>query len=338
MTGLIIRSLRDLMDYMLMNDVHFDGKKSSMNFLEYQKNWLKTVAFKAAQEQGVKKLVIAGDLFDNRTQVNIKVLQDVLTLLKESHFEKIFICAGNHDLYYRSTSSYSILKVLAAACDKTVLVIDDCLVEDDLLMIPWINTGNVDRVLATLRSIEYIPEIVLHYEGGDTEVDEELYRLKNNQCNIMSGHYHYRGEHGPVFMNGAPFRITIADVEEAQGVSIVKQRKTTFIENNDHYIVDVCSKEELYAIDPSDVKDRIVRFTSSVDITDEDYKKMSVYRELAHQFSLFLAPKSDIVQHQGDQTDGTDRKSIDTYVNDILSKEDPEVKTRVQTLLKGAEV
>ena len=95
------------MKFGIYTDLHFGSYADDDNFLDYQLKVLADI-HKDYEKQGIKKIVIGGDVFDSRKKIDVKVLNKVKEFYTtESEKFHIYIIAGNHDYYNKFDDSYS---------------------------------------------------------------------------------------------------------------------------------------------------------------------------------------------------------------------------------------
>jgi len=129
----------------LISDIHFGVHELNLDkWLDIQLDYFYNFFIPILEKKYKKddKLFILGDLFDNRTYLNIKVMVKVLELFET--FEKmnidIHIITGNHDLWGEHDYRYNSLNILKKFnnvqiyTDPTILNINSV----KILLLPWI--------------------------------------------------------------------------------------------------------------------------------------------------------------------------------------------------------
>jgi len=87
-----------------------------------------------AQEEGCDGLIILGDVFDSRTEIDVSVLDQVCRTVAAAAAEMpVKILAGNHDSYLR-TPQYTSLQVFGGMAD----VYDEPAVSEGFAFMPWV--------------------------------------------------------------------------------------------------------------------------------------------------------------------------------------------------------
>ena len=91
----------------ILGDIHFGVRRNSALFhtiLMESLDWfLKSV-------KKTDSIVILGDIFDSRSSVDFKVLNDAIVFFNNlsSKCKDVHILVGNHDLYYKENDIYNV--------------------------------------------------------------------------------------------------------------------------------------------------------------------------------------------------------------------------------------
>lgn len=107
---------------LIFSDIHIDAHKKSKERLQHCLDALEWV-FKVATEKKVKDIVFAGDLFQNRQQIDVMTYNltfDILYKYCKSQFN-LFLLIGNHDLWFHDKWDISSVKPFSAIENVTVI-------------------------------------------------------------------------------------------------------------------------------------------------------------------------------------------------------------------------
>ena len=121
----------------MATDIHFGGKGNSKLFNEDILDFFEWFV-KQANERGCETCIILGDWHDSRSSINVLTLNyslKALRLLNDS-FDKTFIIAGNHDLFYREKRDIHSL-VVGDGLEK-VTIVDEPTEIDNVYFLPWL--------------------------------------------------------------------------------------------------------------------------------------------------------------------------------------------------------
>jgi len=229
----------------LLSDLHFGVRKNSEVFLDSQLRFIVEQFVPYLKEHGIKKIFMLGDLFDNRSSTNTKVMNAVYdifaTCLKD--FE-IYMIIGNHDCYFNSTVNINSMKFLEGF--KNIHLIEKItkitLNKKKIVMVPWI----VDNV-EFIREFQKINcDICMgHFNISGfhfnkfKKSDDGLHGKLFGKCKkVFTGHFHIRNSqkiHGSeIVYVGSPYQLTRNDIDESRGFTILdlSTLEYKFIDNN----------------------------------------------------------------------------------------------------------
>ena len=208
------------------------------------------------KRQGITQILFTGDVFDHRTQLNIRTMCKVKELFKSvlGDFE-VFIVQGNHDLYYKNSYDYTALSLISDLPNVTVVertVKKFELLGKDWYFVPWVIEENEDGFREWLgklasRSDDAIANTVIfgHFElngvcmEGNTYAKHGMdmaYLLRAARL-TLSGHYHGKSyaSHGPneLIYVGSPYQLTFVNSGEEHGYYTLDENlEYEFIENS----------------------------------------------------------------------------------------------------------
>jgi DNA repair exonuclease SbcCD nuclease subunit len=231
---------------LMYSDLHIHAhKKSGHRFLDCLKvqEWV----FQQAIERGIRDIVFLGDLFHDRTR--IEVLCYVMTYnLFEKYLTgqypiKLYLLLGNHDLYHRERTEifsprmldqFSELTIIDKPCSLNIGGNDLDFLPftenpiDDLNMLVEANPKEKSkkRVLcshlaidgAQLNSFGTIADVVVEHDGEMVKIGTD--KLKHWD-KVWLGHYHGAQilEHGVEYL-GSPLQLTKSEVNQEKHIAI----------------------------------------------------------------------------------------------------------------------
>jgi len=145
------------MKIFLTGDVHFDCRNGNQKLLESNVLFWRW-AVKEAKKQGVVQYYILGDIFDNRSLVNLPSLSKGYTILSYLKDETHLI-VGNHDSFYRNSLAITSLDIFEDVDGMTVhkkplFVLDHFGVDKHALFIPWICESNYQESIDLIKSVK----------------------------------------------------------------------------------------------------------------------------------------------------------------------------------------
>ena len=189
-------------------------------------------------------LIHLGDVYDSRQSINIKVLNlgvDVFESLSEVFTDGIYVIAGNHDLWGKTSNEINSLKSIKWIPNVNILEEPETLVLGDkkFLMMPWRkdhateeefldNAGPHDYLCchADIRGLKFNRYVTVE-EGADSK---KFSKFKT----VYSGHIHYSQVVNNIHMLGSPYELTRSDMGNPKSVTLLDLQsgeETKFVNN-----------------------------------------------------------------------------------------------------------
>ena len=170
--------------------------------------------------------IFCGDWHHNRNSLNLTTMDTTIRLLEKlgESFEKFYMFAGNHDLYYkdkRDVKSTEFAKHI-----PNVTVVDEIQVIEDVALVPWL-VGDEWRRMEKLQA-KYLFghfELPSFYMNAMVQMPDHG-ELKSehfkNQEYVFSGHFHKRQKQGKIHYIGNAFPHNYADAwDDDRGMMIL---------------------------------------------------------------------------------------------------------------------
>lgn len=230
----------------LCGDFHFGVRKNSEIFLTSQLRFIEEQFIPYLKENDINDIFILGDLFDNRSSTNTKVMNSVYEIF-EHYFKdfKVYMIIGNHDCYFNSTVEVNSLKFLNKF-SNVQLIEKITSIEIDkkkIIMVPWI-TDNVSFI-KEFNEISACDICLGHFniqgfnfnkfKKSDDGIQGGIF---SNCKKVFSGHFHIRNSqiiHGSeIVYTGSPFQLTRNDIDETRGFIILDTSNLEYkhVDNN----------------------------------------------------------------------------------------------------------
>ena len=145
----------------IIGDLHFGIKKADSSFLEYQKGYFENEFFPLLYKNGVKTVIQTGDILDSRTHIDFVVARFIhknfFLPLKERYIN-FYSVLGNHDIFYRQSTSLSGIKELTERYPNVHIVTkyssydwDNCQID----FVPWICNENAEEIANEIKNSSY---------------------------------------------------------------------------------------------------------------------------------------------------------------------------------------
>lgn len=149
-----------------LSDTHFGLKNGNVEWYNIQMGFFNKQFIphvKANYRQG-DILLIPGDVFDSRQNLNIFIMYGVISLfekLAKIFKDGIYISIGNHDIYQKETNTINSLKCLRGIDNIYVAVDSPLTIKSDfgqkITLMPWNNTTEDElEVIKTIGSSDYL--------------------------------------------------------------------------------------------------------------------------------------------------------------------------------------
>lgn len=177
-------------------------------------------------------VVVAGDFFDNRQQLNISILNIGADIVgRMSSVAEVFMLVGNHDIYKRQDTHCSSLRAFAAY--PGVSIVDDLTMlriagGRGILLVPWV--GDAARETAIVSDYSSLADImVMHSDISGLTYDNGMEVMDGVNVStfagrkIYSGHIHKRqtSADGKVTYLGSPYQLRRSDIGNDKGIYTV---------------------------------------------------------------------------------------------------------------------
>lgn len=179
-----------------------------------------------AQANNCETGIFCGDWHHNRNSLNLTTMDTTIRCLEKlgAAFEKFYMFAGNHDLYYkdkRDVKSTEFAKHIPG-----ITVVDEIKVIEDVALVPWL-VGDEWRRIEKLQAKYlfghfelpsfYMNAMVQMPDHGELKAEH----FKNQEY-VFSGHFHKRQIQGKIHYIGNAFPHNYADAwDDDRGMMIL---------------------------------------------------------------------------------------------------------------------
>ena len=229
----------------IITDTHYGARKGSKHLHDYFELFYNNVFFPALEEHGVEAVIHMGDAFDSRKSIDYQSLEwakrVVFNPLKKYDVHMII---GNHDTYYKNTNEVNSPELLLQTYPniKTYSKPTEVNVGGlDILFLPWINQGNEELSLNTIKKTSCRCAMG-HLELQGFRVNRQIImehgldsKLFEKFDHVFSGHYHTRSSDGRISYLGNPYEMYWTDVNDTRGFHIFDTETLTLTPVNNPY-------------------------------------------------------------------------------------------------------
>jgi DNA repair exonuclease SbcCD nuclease subunit len=208
-----------------VGDIHFGDHTNSADWLLRQVRMFDK--FIGSTINIGDPVVFMGDIFDNRQAINVKVMDEAIDCIENfAKTNKVYIIAGNHDVYYVDNNDVTTLKLFRNNRDITVFTKSK---EFEIygikfLAAPWCK-DNTKIVDAINNSSEDVKVVLMHadvsgmaYDNGE-EIKNgvDLDAITKNVF-MISGHIHAMQKKKNLLYVGTPMQLDRGDMGKKKGI------------------------------------------------------------------------------------------------------------------------
>lgn len=212
----------------VLGDTHFGVRNDLSSIAEEQRRYFKDEFFPDLKKRGITTIVQMGDLFDRRQFLTLKTMehfeQSFYKLLEEYDIH-MYMLLGNHDVLYKDTNIINSPDLYLANHTRiTVINTPESILDNKILMVPWINKENYDDTIDSIKN-NNSPYCFGHFElagfsiqkgtiaqDGGLPVDN-LFKFDK----VLSGHYHTISHKGNITYTGVPYEMTWNQFDDTTG-------------------------------------------------------------------------------------------------------------------------
>ena len=236
----------------IFSDLHVGVSNDSKMRLDETQKCVKWI-IQEFKKNEVDWVIFCGDLFNSRYSINVNTLNVGIDIVEALafNFEKIFLIAGNHDIYYKNTNninSITFLKDLSR--NDNIYVID----KEPLFLNVNGTTFGLYPWGVDIEGIKKIEDFTAptygfgHFEfNGAENLGQTMTGAKYSLANLFalgdtlfSGHYHKNKTYTDLksgkylYMVGSPLQLNWADYNLNKKIVILDTDSQKFIELNNN--------------------------------------------------------------------------------------------------------
>jgi DNA repair exonuclease SbcCD nuclease subunit len=222
----------------IASDIHAGVHQNSSTWHDVLFNWANW--FKQQCEiNDIKDIIIPGDLFHERNEVNVNTLHVISKVLESWKNFNIIILVGNHDSYYKDRSDVHSLEMLKHWDNITIIdtIKTDTFFGKTISFCPWASDVSLlpksDILFGHLEIQGFNVTRERVCEGGESAIN-----LLNIADLIITGHFHIRDERvfekGTILYTGCAYELYWGDYDTIKGFHILNIPTCTydFVPNN----------------------------------------------------------------------------------------------------------
>ena len=183
-----------------------------------------------AKKNNCETGIFCGDWNHNRNSLNLTTMDTGIRLLEKlgEAFDKFYMFAGNHDLYYKDKRD--IKSTEFARHIPGITVIDQMMVQDDVALVPWLVEDEWRKVPKLKAKYLFghfeLPSFYMNAMVQMPDHGELKSEHFENQEYVFSGHFHKRQKQGKIHYIGNAFPHNYADTwDDERGMMILDREK-----------------------------------------------------------------------------------------------------------------
>jgi DNA repair exonuclease SbcCD nuclease subunit len=216
----------------LLSDIHMGVRKNSEIFLQSQIDFLKNQFVPYLKENNIKNIFWLGDLFDNRSSTNTKIMNSLYDFFENDMKDFIsYIIVGNHDTYYNSSVQVNSLKFLSnfkhveLIEEIKTIEIESC----KITLVPWITDNNefIKEFRKTSCDVCMGHFNIYGFHFNKFKISDDGFQSKifGNCKKVFTGHFHIRNsqkiQDTEIIYIGSPYQLTRNDIDENRGFTVL---------------------------------------------------------------------------------------------------------------------
>jgi DNA repair exonuclease SbcCD nuclease subunit len=223
----------------LFSDIHIGLGQDSELWHNIVLNFAKW-ASQVYLDKGIKQILIPGDIFHNRNEINVNTLSVAKKFFDYFKNFEIFISTGNHCCYFKNNSTVNSISILDGWSNIKIFDNEPVILthkNKSISMIPWgVPFEQIPKTDICIGHFEIVSFYMNTYkicEHGMTS--NNLFKKAKT---IISGHFHKRDHrkynNGEIIYLGSPYQHNFGDTGDQRGIYVydIDNNSFEFIENN----------------------------------------------------------------------------------------------------------
>lgn len=305
------------MKYIIITDTHFGAKNNSQFWCAKQMDFMyKTLIPYINNLDEQWTLVHLGDVFDSRSVINSKIVDEVDKMFKAinevcgKHNTEMIVIGGNHDYFSPENDSVSFLNIILRGYDNITLLTDTSLVVEngnklDLFM-PWYEFNNIDTLKSKIEKASSIGKIGSIFTHTDVNFDEEFSSVLDG-ITVYAGHIHQPVNKKTWHNLGSTFAKDMSDANRQPGAYIIDENTFEMLYNNESVRFwkynSIPDEAEQLKWNEHDI------ITFAIDRYTYEYKHEEI-KQIKSKFALTVTVLPDDIVINNDATNSIDIEAI----------------------------
>jgi len=215
--------------YAIIGDLHFGKKEDHDIFVKYQiQSYLKVI--ESIKKQGIKTIILAGDICDNRKYITYTTLQIIKKHIIDPELNYIIV-VGNHDAYYKNTNKLNAPKELFGEFENVTIIDNEpkeiIIDKDKCLFVPWMNKENSEICMKSIKTSN-AKYCFGHFDINGAQMTKGILcgsSLRSDYFKkferVFSGHFHLTQEIGNIIYIGSMCQLDWNDYGDKKRIIII---------------------------------------------------------------------------------------------------------------------
>lgn len=220
----------------LIADIHH-GLKSDATIFHDQHKELCSWIVKEFSAKGVTKIIVLGDWFHNRSEINVKTLIEAYNNVKSlASLFKVYLLVGNHDSYQKNSIDISSIYIFESIKNIEIIKQPTTIELNGLhcLLVPWI--VDYENFITQIKNGKFgnVDVMFGHFEFQGGQMSGSRFKLKIGDDpkeitkyvshKIFSGHYHLHDWlNEKIVYIGSPMQSNFGEAEDDKFIWIIDQ-------------------------------------------------------------------------------------------------------------------
>lgn len=275
------------MKSLIIGDLHL-GIKNNTNFINYQIEELnKTLKF--ISDNNIENVIFLGDIFDNRQNIDINILYNIIDPFEKLNKINVYIIVGNHDTYFKTTNDINSLSTIFKKYNFNIIdKIQEINIDGEkCLFVPWMNKYNFENYVDKIKKSN-AKYCFGHFAINDFYMIKGVKEQKGLEQSIFkkfektfSGHFHLKDNQKNIIYVGSHVQLNWNDYNDKKRMIFFDtDTEIKNIELSDDIFKKIFINNDTDKINPEDYKNKIVKIYVEKKLKTSDINKIDKIKEL----------------------------------------------------------
>lgn len=263
------------MKVVIVGDTHFGIRAGSNHFAQYQIRFFNDLLFPYMEANGIDTIIQTGDLFDNRTVLNLKSFHKIKKYIFDKMLEHNYTMhtlVGNHDMQLRESVKMNTSELLLRDYPNITIHSNPSTLQfgsSTIDIIPWICIENKTEIEEFIKRPNISDILIGHLEIAGAMMQRGIPGHGGFDCSIfgrytsvLSGHYHTRSflDNKRINYVGTPYEMNWGDSGDTRGFTVLDTEtfQYTYVPNPECMFIKIRYKDGCF-INPKTLTGKYVK-------------------------------------------------------------------------------